>query len=135
MTILQLAILAGALVGLGVSLAIVRLVPARPDLAASLKTYSPTVTANAEATTRVDGTGDLRDRLGWWVMNQVPLSIFKVPTKELAILRMPVHRFFADAGLVKRVVRNNPQQATPKAKAQERLKEAAAAAAAGSEAA
>ena len=46
-----------------------------------------------------------------------------------------VHRFFADAGLVKRVVRNNPQQATPKAKAQERLKEAAAAAAAGSEAA
>jgi len=96
MTILQLAILAGALVGLGVSLAIVRLVPARPDLAAYLKTYSPTVTANAEATTRVDGTGDLRDRLGWWVMNQVPLSIFKVPTKELAILRMPVHRFFAD---------------------------------------
>ena len=39
MTILQLAILAGALVGLGVSLAIVRLVPARPDLAAYLKTY------------------------------------------------------------------------------------------------
>ena len=41
-----------------------------------------------------------------------------------------VHRFFADAGLVKPVVRNNPQKATPKAKAQERLKAAAAAASA-----
>ena len=47
-----------------------------------------------------------------------------------------VHRFFADAGLVKRIIRDRPQQATPKAKAQERLKEAAAAAeAAASEAA
>ncbi|MBL9011085.1 MAG: 30S ribosomal protein S16 [Alphaproteobacteria bacterium] len=41
-----------------------------------------------------------------------------------------VHRFFADAGLVKPIVRNNPQKATPKAKAQERLKAAAAAASA-----
>ncbi|MFO1235695.1 MAG: 30S ribosomal protein S16 [Alphaproteobacteria bacterium] len=40
-----------------------------------------------------------------------------------------VHRFFADAGLVKPIVRNNPQKATPKAKAQERLKAAAAASA------
>ena len=39
-----------------------------------------------------------------------------------------VHRFFADAGLVKKVVRNNPQKATPRAKAQERLKAAAASA-------
>jgi len=46
-----------------------------------------------------------------------------------------VHRFFADAGLVKRIIRDRPQQATPKAKAQERLKAEAAAAAAGSEAA
>ena len=46
-----------------------------------------------------------------------------------------VHRFFADAGLVKPVVRNNPQKATPKAKAQERLKAEADAAAAASEAA
>ena len=41
-----------------------------------------------------------------------------------------VHRFFADAGLVKPIVRNNPQKATPKAKAQERLKAATAAASA-----
>jgi len=39
-----------------------------------------------------------------------------------------VHRFFADAGLVQKIVRNNPNKATPKAKAQERLKAAAAAA-------
>jgi small subunit ribosomal protein S16 len=41
-----------------------------------------------------------------------------------------VHRFLANAGVVKPIVRNNPNQATPKAKAQERLKAAAAAAAA-----
>ncbi len=46
-----------------------------------------------------------------------------------------VHRFLADAGVLKKIVRNNPKQATPKAKAQERAKEAAAAAAAASEAA
>ena len=55
--------------------------------------------------------------------------------KKGALPTERVHRFFADAGLVKRVIRNNPNQATPKAKAQERLKEAAAAAAAASEAA
>jgi small subunit ribosomal protein S16 len=38
-----------------------------------------------------------------------------------------VHRFFADAGLVQKIVRNNPNKATPKAKAQERAKAAAAA--------
>ncbi|BCW87392.1 30S ribosomal protein S16 [Alphaproteobacteria bacterium SO-S41] len=41
-----------------------------------------------------------------------------------------VHRFLANAGVVKAIVRNNPNQATPKAKAQERLKAEAAAAAA-----
>lgn len=43
-----------------------------------------------------------------------------------------VHRFLADAGVLKPIVRNNPKQATPKAKAQERAKEAAAAAEAAS---
>jgi small subunit ribosomal protein S16 len=46
-----------------------------------------------------------------------------------------VHRFFADAGLVKAIIRNNPNQATPKAKAQERLKAEAAAAEKAAEAA
>ena len=41
-----------------------------------------------------------------------------------------VHRFLANAGVVKAVIRNNPNQAKPKAKAQERLKAAADAAAA-----
>ena len=95
-TTLQLAILAGALVGLGIALMVFRLAPVRPDLAAYLKNYSPTTTANAEAT-KLHGTGDSRDRLGWWLMNQLPLtSLLKVPAKELAILRRPVHRFFAE---------------------------------------
>ena len=95
-TTLQLAILAGALVGLGIALIVFRLAPVRPDLAAYLKNYSPTTTANAEAT-KLHGTGDSRDRLGWWLMNQLPLTgLLKVPAKELAILRRPVHRFFAE---------------------------------------
>ena len=41
-----------------------------------------------------------------------------------------VHRFLADAGIVKRVIRETPKQSAPKAKAQERAKAAAEAAAA-----
>jgi small subunit ribosomal protein S16 len=40
-----------------------------------------------------------------------------------------VHRFLADAGVLKPLKHNNPQKAVPKKKAQERLKAAAAAAA------
>ena len=42
-----------------------------------------------------------------------------------------VHRFLADAGLVKPVTHNNPQKAKPKKKAQERAAAAAAAQGAG----
>ncbi len=40
-----------------------------------------------------------------------------------------VHRFLADAGIVKPLTKNNPNKAKPKKKAQERAKAAAAAAA------
>jgi small subunit ribosomal protein S16 len=42
-----------------------------------------------------------------------------------------VHRFLADAGLVKPITHNNPQKAKPKKKAQERAAAAAKAAGAG----
>jgi small subunit ribosomal protein S16 len=46
-----------------------------------------------------------------------------------------VHRFLADAGLVKPLSHNNPQKSKPKKKAQERAEAAAKAAEAGGEAA
>jgi small subunit ribosomal protein S16 len=48
-----------------------------------------------------------------------------------AIASDRVHRFLADAGVVKPIQHNNPQKAQPKKKAQERAKAAAAATAAG----
>jgi small subunit ribosomal protein S16 len=55
--------------------------------------------------------------------------------KKGALPTERVTRFLADAGLVKRVIRETPKKSAPKAKAQERAKEAAAAAAAPAEAA
>lgn len=55
--------------------------------------------------------------------------------KKGALPTERVHRFLADAGLVKRVIRETPKQSAPKAKAQERAKAAAAASAAPAEAA
>ncbi len=95
MTTLQLAIAAGGIAGLGLAILLIQFAPVRPDLAAYLQRYASTTTANAEATRT--GGGDTRDKLGWWIMNQLPaLSYLRIPTKELAILRQPVHRFLAD---------------------------------------
>ena len=52
-----------------------------------------------------------------------------------AIATDRVHRFLADAGLVKPLSRSNPQKSKPKKKAQERAEVAAKAAGAGGEAA
>lgn len=94
MTAVQWAILAGALIGSGAALAIWHFAPSRPDLAAYLADHTPG-TANAAAT-RSQGS-DTKDRLGWWLTAQVPLvGLLKPPERELAILRIPAHRFLAE---------------------------------------
>lgn len=93
---LQLALLGGALLGLGVALLIWRLSPAHPDLADVVRRYSPEgVRALANASKATVVASSTPDRLGIWAMKRFPSSWWgKTPTKELALLRMPVHRFY-----------------------------------------
>ncbi|MDN5764046.1 MAG: hypothetical protein L0H41_17260, partial [Microlunatus sp.] len=92
---LQLAIVGGALVGLGIALLIWRLVPAEPDLADVLDRLSP-----AHAQRRKDLTPtsvDTKDQLGIWAIKHLPASTWgRTPTKELALLRIPTQRFYGE---------------------------------------
>lgn len=104
---LQLALLGGALVGVGIALLLWRLTPAAPDAADVVQRYSPEgVKTRAAARTSLVVT-DTPERLGIWALNRLPPSWWgKTPTKELALLRIPVHRhygkkvLYAIAGLV-----------------------------------
>ncbi|GAA5033163.1 hypothetical protein [Actinopolymorpha pittospori] len=92
---LQLAILGGALVGVGIALLVWRLMPAHPELADVVRRYSAEgVKARAAARSTVPATGT-PDRLGIWAMKRFPSSWWgKTPTQELALLRIPVHRHY-----------------------------------------
>ena len=92
---LQLALLGGALIGAGLSLLLWRLTPAAPDAADVVQRYSPEgVRARATARSALIVTGT-PERLGIWAIKRFPSSWWgKTPTKELALLRIPVHRHY-----------------------------------------
>lgn len=91
----QLALLGGALAGLGAALLLWRLAPADPDLADVVHRYSPEgVRARSAPATTTAATGTC-DRLGIWAIKRFPASWWgRTPTKELALLRVPVHRHY-----------------------------------------
>ena len=92
-TAFQLAIVAGALIGAGVALLIWRLAPAQPDLRDALERLSPgRARRNDSAPPTV---GDATERLGQWATRVLPPGLWgRTPTRELAILRIPVSRFY-----------------------------------------
>ena len=92
---LQLATAAGALLGLGVVLLVWQLVPAHPDLRDALERLSPD---HARRRTQTVGAAtDSTQRLGLWGMKVLPASVWgRTPTRELAILRKPVSRFYGE---------------------------------------
>lgn len=94
MTGLQLALLGGAIVGAGIAALLWRLVPADPDLADVVYRLSPQA---AKARSSVPVAAQTRmDRLGLWSMRHLPARWWAgTPTKELALLGIPVHRFYA----------------------------------------
>lgn len=93
---LQLALIAGGLVGLGVALLMWRLTPADPDLGDALQRLSPEH-AKRRDLEGVPPAGDTRERLGVWGMKTLPAGAWgTVPTKELAILRIPVSRYYGE---------------------------------------
>lgn len=95
LTGLQMAIGAGALVGLGVAFLMWRLAPADPDLEEALARLSPNRTRTHTPSSQT--ATDRRERLGLWGMKTLPAGAWgKVPTKELAILRVPLSRFYGE---------------------------------------
>ena len=72
-TVLQLALLAGGLIGLGVALLILRLVPAQPDLTAALDNLAPERSLTRPLDTAPAPT-NARDRVGLWVMRHLPVT-------------------------------------------------------------
>lgn len=91
---LQYALLGGALLGLGVALLIWRLSPADPDVVDVVRRYSPEGVKERAAQSSVTAASTT-DRLGIWALGRLPVSWWgKTPTKELALLRIPVYRHY-----------------------------------------
>ncbi|MGO1165199.1 MAG: type II secretion system F family protein [Janibacter sp.] len=99
-TSLQVALLAGALIGLGLSLLVWRFKPAQVDLATALDRLSPDRSLSRPTATSTQGESpeqDTRDKLGGWAMRVLPLDTLGAPPyRELALMRMPVHRFYGE---------------------------------------
>lgn len=96
---LQLALLGGACLGLGLVLLVARLMPAEPDLAEALGRLTPTrrragsLGAFATAPEKPQG----KDRIGVWAIRALPPALWvRTPTQELALLRIPLPRFYGD---------------------------------------
>lgn len=95
MTVAQFALLAGALIGAGLAVLLLRWAPAYTDLGDFLSRTD--LRSQPTAETGPAEIHDSRDRLGFWLMRTFPLTtIVKPPTTELAILRIPQHRFYAE---------------------------------------
>lgn len=93
---LQLALVAGALVGLGIALLIWRLVPADPELGDALQRLSPEHAKRRSSEVSLSAS-DTRERLGVWGMKTLPAGAWgAIPVKELAILRIPVTRYYGE---------------------------------------
>lgn len=96
MTTGLLALLAGGLIGLGLATALFAVAPTHPDL----REYLARVNAPSRRQPADEAPKDLQDRLGLWLMLHLPLTRFIAPpVTQLALLRRPVHRFYADKAL------------------------------------
>lgn len=91
---LMAIMLAGGLIGLGLALLVIWFVPAHPDLADAVKRLSDTSAHRPDTqTSTVSG----KERLGLWAMRTLPVGLWvRTPTRELALLRIPLARFYGD---------------------------------------
>ena len=92
---LQLALLGGSLLGLGFALLVWRIFPAAPDAADVVARYSPEGARSRAASQSALQANGTPERLGIWAIKRFPASWWgNTPTKELALLRIPVHRHY-----------------------------------------
>lgn len=92
---LQFALVGGALLGLGIVLLVARLIPAEPDLAEALTRLTPT---RGRATSRQSAVAPRgKERVGVWAIKSLPPTVWvRTPTRELALLRISLARFYGD---------------------------------------
>lgn len=92
---LQFALLGGILLAGGAVLLAWRFLPAHPDLGDVLVRLAPdTSRPGIDADTVDEST---TDRLGRWGMRTLPADVWgRIPTQELALLRIPVARFYGE---------------------------------------
>lgn len=92
---LQLALLAGGLIGAGAAALVWQLMPAHPDLADALSRLDP---ATAPAVVAPPGVGGgSTERVGRWALRVLPSRVWgTVPAADLAVLRMPLSRFYGE---------------------------------------
>ncbi len=92
---MQAAIAAGGLIGLGASLLVIRFLPVEPDLADALGRLAPTRACSTTSATA--SAADGKERLGLWAIRVLPPAMWtRTPTKELALLRIPLARFHGE---------------------------------------
>lgn len=90
---LQLAMMAGGLVALGLTLAVLALVPSQPDLRDVVRRYSATA-ATRRDTAAPDATSST-EKLGLWGIAHLPRTWWgHTPTKDLALMQIPLHRHY-----------------------------------------
>ena len=91
---LPLAMAAGALLMLGGVLLVARLLPAQADLAEALGRLTPS--RHAELVASTESTSG-KERLGVWAIRAFPPGMWaRTPTRELALLRIPLAKFYGD---------------------------------------
>jgi len=94
MTILQISAVAGCLLGAGIALVLWWLAPPQPQLAAALERLYPDRTTISDVAVEASS---LQDRIGLWLQRHVPLTGWaRIPTRELRVLRKPVHRWLGE---------------------------------------
>lgn len=99
MTGLQLVMAAGALIGAGLALLVLRLVPAHPDLKETLTRLSPAGARDAhiQRQQRQSRSSDVRDVLGAVGERVLPSRVWgRVCDQDLAILRTTRTRFYGE---------------------------------------
>ncbi len=85
----QLILVPGVLAGLGLTLIVAQLLPRQPRLADAVARLGTTT-----LTTATSQQGDVEERVGSWVHSRLPeLPGFAIPTKDLALVGMPVNTF------------------------------------------
>lgn len=99
MTSLQLAIAGGLLIGGGVALLVLRLLPAPPQLASALERLSPE-RRDDTPTPASSADAPLPDRVGLALQRRTPVARWwQAPTVDLRLLRIPVHRYYGEKAL------------------------------------